>query len=136
MMWLIYFIDILEKISTFFGLIGVIILSCLALFILFYAVYCDDRYDNNKKFSNIKNYKKNMIFYIIISGLFLLISNIIPSQKTAYMMAGVYFGEKIVKSDKASNLANKTYSLIEKHLDSGIENISKELEKKVIEKIK
>jgi len=69
-------------------------------------------------------------FFCILAGAVLL-SVVIPNERTAYMMVGAYATQKVAENDKVQETGKKVLTLIEQKLDSYIDEGAKELERKV-----
>lgn len=76
----------------------------------------------------IFEYKKSIIGVFIFSILSALISVVIPDERTVYLMASGYAGQKIVESDKFQKSTNDVYEIVNMKLEQIKRDMHKELE--------
>lgn len=63
--------------------------------------------------------------FIITFFVLIILNVLIPSQKTLYTLAGVYVGVQLMENPQTNELLNKSYKVINKKLDSLIEDSEK-----------
>lgn len=133
LVWLVYFISMLESIFPVLIIILIASVVVLALMLLTSdTVSYIDKDCPKYRAANAEqvalfaarntaaeavHYKrtKNAAIVAIISA-FLLI--VVPSTKTAYIMVGAYVAQKIVQDGGVQEIGNKVYQVINNKLDS------------------
>lgn len=123
---LVYGISLLSGIGKFF--IFIIIMSTLAIIAngIHYSDYCETTEQKQRCKSRMW-----IGFWSAIFSMWVLI--FLPSEKTAYTMAGAYAAQKVAENDKVQVLSGKVLTIIEQKLDNfiddGIEEAKSKLEK-------
>lgn len=120
----VYLIGLLNPLGNFF--FGIALVSSLATFVvLLWYMYETERSEIRTKLLKV---------FTIISIMCFLITAIIPSQQTGYMMMGAYVGEELVKSktteklvDGTSEILGKVNIIVNQKLDEYIQQDKKEV---------
>ena len=63
--------------------------------------------------------------WVGIGVAFIGFANIIPSQKTAYMMIGAYAAQKVAENPKTIDMSSKVFKIIESNLDRYVDEEAK-----------
>lgn len=106
-------LHLMNAITVIFA-IGSIILGCYTI-----CAYDDDRdrfFANNKSIL-IKIYKRGIIAYIALAFTYPLL----PSEKTLYLMSGVYLGSEVIEKVKDNALLEKATKAVELKLNEILE---------------
>ena len=103
----VYLAEVVGSVSILFGIISFI--GALAVFtcIIVFSAEC-----------KMKNFKSWWITPVICCA---VVSALIPSKETMYMMAGAYAAQTVA----TSSVASKTLELIESKIDSELNNLKK-----------
>lgn len=110
---LIWFASVSTGIAKLFGTISFVTFVTAAFvlgFSLFYSFVEDEKL-------KIFEYKKSIIGVFIFSLVSGLISVVIPDERTVYLMASGYAGQKIVESDKFQKSTNDVYEIVNMKLE-------------------
>jgi hypothetical protein len=119
---LVYLASIVDTVKASAGVLFMIILIAF-LFYLFVCLMDGERVRHGKKISAV----------ILFMGLVNLFT---PSEKTIYLMAGASIAQDIANSPKTAAAMEKVYKIVEKKLDSQLEELMDKAEKKVKEQTK
>ena len=116
LVFLVWFSEVIVTLKLMFasalsGLLGV-----LLIWVVIAVVWSTDRIGNPAMVNLKAQYKK--IVGLILT--FSVLTAITPSQKTYYVMLGVYAGQEIIANPKAQALFDKSIKAIEVQLDSMI----------------
>lgn len=87
-----------------------------------------DKSWNDKKDFVAKIIKFSIPIFFVVS----IISILLPSEKTAYIMVGAYTAQKVAENPEVQKLSGKVLTIIENKLDTYVD----EAEKKIKEKTK
>jgi len=136
---LIYTISLLEKINEYSSCIrafsGAGVITCTIVYGLTFL-------ENNTDNFRIIYVKPALIKCLWFFCVSIIVTVIIPSEKTSYMMVGGYLAETVSKSDQfnkalsdSGNLAGKLTTIVNNKLDLYIKDTEKELSKGIDTKI-
>lgn len=114
---LVYLASIVDAIKVSAGVLFMIMLIAF-LFYLFICLMEGERVNHGKKISAV----------ILFMGLVNLLT---PSEKTIYLMAGASIAQDIANSPKTAATLDKVYKIVEKKLDSQLEELVDKAEKKI-----
>lgn len=89
-----------------------------------------------RKMENRPPIEKWIKRFFIILGVTSLFAIAIPSEKTAYMMAGAYATQKFTENEKVQETGKKVLKLIEQKLDTYIDEGIKDAERQATKAIK
>ena len=121
----VWFAGVVDDLSLLIGFIGFITAMSL-IFCSACAYLISDKDFNKPEIFKTKKWKFNLG---VVFGLFLcLISNLIPNERTMYLMVGAYMAQEIVTSDKFKNTSNDVYDIV----NLKIKSIKKDLEYEVV----
>lgn len=124
-MMFVWFAGVSQAIKIFLGMTSAIM--CLSvIFIPLFAgmASCDD--------STVSTLAKKLAKWLLpVAFVMFGISACMPSEKTTYMMAGAYVGQKVLVESDASQ---KVYSIINKKLDAYLTEDSTEKAEKAVRK--
>lgn len=121
---LIWFANIADSLSTFLGVIGTIMISAIIVLGLIAFLCAGVEGDTPEYFE----YKKTGVF-ILLSGLLLcLVSNLIPNERTVYLMTAGYIGQQVVTSEKFQKSTNDMYEIVNLKL----EQIKKDMKEEIV----
>jgi hypothetical protein len=126
---IIYFVDVLSKISaalSFIFVISCIVAGCSFFVWAFNADMTQYGEDYKTKAVAAKKILKSFIVIICIVG---IVDIVIPSKKTIYLMLGGYAAESIYESPEAKVFGNKLLTIINNKLDELEKSTKKETEK-------
>lgn len=110
---LIWFASVSTGIAKLFGTISFVTFVTAAFvlgFSLFYSFVEDEKL-------KIFEYKKSIIGVFIFSLVSGLISVVIPDERTVYLIAAGYAGQKIVESDKFQKSTDDVYQIVNMKLE-------------------
>ena len=121
----VWFASVTNGLSMFFWFIGFMIVG---LFTILSALsyFISDKDFNKPEIFKTKKWKFNL--GVIFGLLLCLISNLIPNERTVYLMVGAYMAQEIVTSDKFKNTSNDVYDIV----NLKIKSIKKDLEYEVV----
>lgn len=124
---LIWFANISEGLSLFIGFTG---FSIIAIFFLLTVIGMLIQADGGKV-SYMKNKKAG--FSILILGLLMcFISNLIPNERTIYLMTAGYIGQQVVTSEKFQKSTSDMYEIVNLKL----EQIKKDMKEEMVQEEK
>ena len=121
---LVYFASIVGSVSTFLGLSAFVLLSVSTVFIIVilagnlgvkqYSFDTEDELNNQLKIKSllIKSIKLTTPFAII----FALISTILPTERTVYLMTAAYATQTIAQNDRVQKIGSDVLEVVEKKL--------------------
>lgn len=123
LVWLVYFISMLDSIGPALVMILVSLGIVIPLIVLIRQIEFTPRgYDSKMEqesrattFNSLGKFIKTGTITFIVCGLLVII---IPSKKTAYIMVGAYVAQKIAESGEVKEVGSKVYAIINKQLDS------------------
>jgi general stress protein CsbA len=120
----LYLVDILHNVGVICIILLIISSITLLLTTSYYITNAEQRYST--EVNNIllckTIYKLIIPCWIVV----LLGTVIIPKQKTMYLMAGAYAGEKMIQSETG----NKVLTILNVKLDAYVDEITKKVETK------
>ena len=117
LVFLIYLAGVITSIAKFLSFIFTITISLYILYTLFYLHNNEDRWNKRDKF-----YKWPLTVILSCAA----ISTLLPSERTMWMMAGAYTGEKVMES----TIGKQTLELIELKLAEELEVIKGKVKEK------
>lgn len=112
---------VIGSMSTFFGVSGIILL-CLLLFRTIDTAIDNDTYRKKDLYPFQKSWGK---WTVAIATISLLVANLLPSEKTMYLILAGYTGQKVIQSEAA----DKVVQIINNKLDEYLVEAEKELKK-------
>lgn len=122
----VWFANITQGLSMFLGFIGFILIGLFTVLSVF-AYFMSDRDNNKPEILKVRKWKFNLG---VMFGLFLmLMSNLIPSERTIYLMVGAYMAQEVVTSNKFKSTSNDVYEIV----DLKLKQIKKELQTDVVD---
>lgn len=120
--WLVYFISMLEGLR--FVIVGMIVISLfyIPMASLYMIIDCtEEDYHSETQRKRIKQLRlqiaKSIKTVFIIFTIATILSILLPSKKTAYIMVGAYAAQRIAESGEVKEVGTKVYKLINKQLD-------------------
>lgn len=110
----LYSADVLESISSFLFVFGVIaIILAIILCIITLAAWFDDDCKHDDGATWIRNHTKRMIAVpILIAMFFFGASTLIPEKKTMYMIAGVEMADMMIQTETAKTVSNEMKNVL------------------------
>ena len=116
LMFILYFIELLSTIDKvaygfIFTLIVLGVLSQLATMVA-QDIWATQMQDTFNKFI-----KPNIKRYILVLSILLIIVILIPSERTMYIMAGLYSGDKVLDTVSQPETFQKAEQLLNRKLD-------------------
>lgn len=116
LMFILYFIELLSTIDKvaygfIFALIVLGVLSQLATMVA-QDIWATQMQDTFNKFI-----KPNIKRYILVLSILLIIVILIPSERTMYIMAGLYSGDKVLDTVSQPETFQKAEQLLNRKLD-------------------
>jgi xanthine/uracil permease len=122
--FLIYLIQFLSSLQVLFAVLASVCLATAAVLgVCWSDVSTKDEFNEdgtkrmNARLAKANSYLKRMRFYGGIGLTLVVVAILIPSQRTAYMMAGGYVTQKIAESPAAAEIGNKVLKIINAKLD-------------------
>ena len=115
-MFLLYFIETLvaiDKLLCKFIIALVLIMPFTPLFSMVANDICGISFDDVLS-KYVKPYIRQYVITLVIS---ILTATLIPSERTMYIMAGLYAGDKVLDTVAQSETFQKTEQLLNKKLD-------------------
>lgn len=111
---LIWVISILERLSALTGLFSIFLFIVLVLLLM-----------AKTESVSVKNY------WLWITGsactLLLLVSTLLPSERTAYVMVGAYAAQRVAEDPKVQQMSGKVLRVIELKLDEYVTEAEKKI---------
>lgn len=123
-MFILYFIELLSTIDKVaygfvFSLVVLGAISQLATMVA-QGIWDIEMQDTFKKFI-----KPNIKRYILVLSILLSIVVLIPSERTMYIMAGLYSGDKVLDTVSQSETFQKAEQLLNQKLDEMLGDVEK-----------
>ena len=124
LMFILYFIELLSTIDKVaygfvFSLVVLGAISQLATMVA-QGIWDIEMQDTFKKFI-----KPNIKRYILVLSILLSIVVLIPSERTMYIMAGLYSGDKVLDTVSQSETFQKAEQLLNQKLDEMLGDVEK-----------
>lgn len=113
---LVYLASISEGVKSLLAVGGMFLLFT-PIFTTIVAMWCKDFSDSEAVANAIKLKRKVSLPAFIVGLICIPLSVLIPSEKTIYIMAGVYATEQIVTNTKVQKIGNDVLEVIESKLD-------------------
>lgn len=114
---LVYLASIVNTVKAVSGMCALFILVGLVVYI----------YSALMLSSDLFHIKKTITAVVLLGS----ISILTPSEKTIYLMAGASIAQDIANSPKTAAAMEKVYKIVEKKLDSQLEELMDKAEKKI-----
>ena len=121
---LVYFASVVGSISTFLGLLAFILVSVstasiVTLLVGDLGVY-KDSWDTDQKLDNELKIKKILIksvkWTIPLTVVFALVSVLLPTERTVYLMTAAYATQTIAQNDRVQKIGSDVLEVVEKKL--------------------
>ena len=121
---LVYFASVVGSISTFLGLLAFILVSVstasiVTLLVGDLGVY-KDSWDTDQKLDNELKIKKILIksvkWTIPLTIVFALVSVLLPTERTVYLMTAAYATQTIAQNDRVQKIGSDVLEVVEKKL--------------------
>ncbi|MEG0407285.1 MAG: hypothetical protein RR623_00300 [Bacilli bacterium] len=121
---LVYFASVVEGVSTFLGFfaVGLLFISVAVIFTLLvgnlgvnqYGYDTEDELENELKIKKvlIKSIKWTIPFAVI----FALVSVLLPTERTVYLMTAAYATQTIAQNDRVQKIGGDVLEVVEKKL--------------------
>lgn len=120
--WLLYGADVLNNLGTFFTVIGIVsLIIAIPTTLCGYIIVWDIKKDrsSNEIWFEPRKYVRIVAILALVVGIALnLISIIIPSKQTMYMIAASEMGEVVIKSDEGAEIYNELKAIVMNNLKS------------------
>ena len=121
---LVYFASVVGSISTFLGLLAFILVSVSTAFIVTLLVgdlgVYKDSWDTDQKLDNELKIKKILIksvkWTIPLTIVFALVSVLLPTERTVYLMTAAYATQTIAQNDRVQKIGSDVLDVVEKKL--------------------
>lgn len=110
---LIWFASVSTGIAKLFGTLA-FVTFVITTFVLGFSLMYSFIEDEKLKIFEYKKSITGVLMFSIISG---LISVVIPDERTVYLIAAGYAGQKIVESDKFQKSTNDVYEIVNMKLE-------------------
>ncbi len=136
---LIYFAGAVNSIGSFLTLITVLLTLAMIGSIIFWVVYHDETdsawrtYTGDALVECRKTrelWRKRTIKFALLAGFTGLICNFIPTRQTVLLIAGSEMGEKVLNSEKVTNVVDPGIELITTWMKNETAEIKKKMETK------
>ena len=122
--FLIYLIQFLSSLQVVLIALAVLcLIATVILGICWSDISTKDEFNEdgtkrmNSRLAKANSYLKRLRFYGGTGIALVLVATLIPSERTAYMMAGGYVTQKIAESPAAAEIGNKVLTIINAKLD-------------------
>ena len=122
---LVYFASVVGSVSTLLCSLAFILLSVSTAFIIAllfgnlgvkqYSYDTDQELDNELKIKNILI--KSVKWTIPLTIIFALISVLLPTERTVYLMTAAYATQTIAKNDRVQKIGSDVLEVVEKKLN-------------------
>ena len=124
LMVLLYIIELLSTIDKVaYGLM--VCLVILGIMSPVYTIVAQDIRDIGMQDTFNKSIKPHIKLYILVLSILLSIVILIPSERTMYIMAGLYTGDKVLDTVSQSETFQKAEQLLNRKLDEMLGDIEK-----------
>ena len=136
---LIYFAGAVNSIGSFLALITALLIAAMIGSIIFWFVYHDETdsvwrtYTGDALVECRKTrelWRKRTIKFALLAGFTGLICNFIPTRQTVLLIAGSEMGEKVLNSEKVTNVVDPGIELITTWMKNETAEIKKRMETK------
>lgn len=121
---LVYFASVVGSISTFLGLSS-FVLFCISTAFIISLLTCDlgvKKYSSdtedalNHQLKIKSTLTKSIKWTIPFAVIFALISVLLPTERTVYLMTAAYVTQTIAQNDRVQNIGNDVLEVVEKKL--------------------
>lgn len=121
---LVYFASVVGGISTFLGL-SAFVLFCVSVAFIIVLLTCDlgvkkyssDTEDDLNHQLKIKSIlTKSIKWTIPLAVIFALISTLLPTERTVYLMTAAYATQTIAQNDRVQKIGSDVLEVVEKKL--------------------
>lgn len=121
---LVYFASVVESVSTLLGLLAFILLSVSTVFIVILLIdnlgVKEYSYDTEEELENELKIKailtKSVKWTIPLTIIFALISVLLPTERTVYLMTAAYATQTIAQNDRVQKIGSDVLEVVEKKL--------------------
>ena len=115
---LVYLISLLDKLQALTGTALVLSGVGLLLILMYISIETDWQPDDLPPF--LKRVSKVATAVFVCS---FLVTTFLPSKQTAYVLAGLYVGEKVVTNERLNKYMDKALQIVDKELDKKLEEL-------------
>ena len=124
LMFILYLIELLSSIDKVaYGLM--VCLVILGIISPVYIIVAQDIRDIGMQDTFNKSIKPHIKLYILVLSILLSIVILIPSERTMYIMAGLYTGDKVLDTVSQTETFQKAEQLLNRKLDEMLGDIEK-----------
>ena len=124
LMFILYLIELLSTIDKVaYGLM--VCLFILGIISPVYIIVAQDIRDIGMQDTFNKSIKPHIKLYILVLSILLSIVILIPSERTMYIMAGLYTGDKVLDTVSQTETFQKAEQLLNRKLDEMLGDIEK-----------
>ena len=124
LMFILYLIELLSTIDKVaYGFI--VCLVILGVISPVYTIVAQDIRDIGMQDTFNKSIKPHIKLYILVLSILLSIVILIPSERTMYIMAGLYTGDKVLDTVSQTETFQKAEQLLNRKLDEMLGDIEK-----------
>ena len=124
LMFILYLIELLSTIDKVaYGFI--VCLVILGIISPVYIIVAQDIRDIGMQDTFNKSIKPHIKLYILVLSILLSIVILIPSERTMYIMAGLYTGDKVLDTVSQTETFQKAEQLLNRKLDEMLGDIEK-----------
>ena len=121
---LVYFASVVESVSTFLGLSSFVLLCISVAFIMTlltvnlgvkeYSHETAEELNNQLKIKSI--FTKSIKWTIPLTIIFALLSVLLPTERTVYLMTAAYATQTIAQNDRVQKIGSDVLEVVEKKL--------------------
>lgn len=113
----VYLASVIGNVGVIFAITGILLVVIAAsVWGIRYLSYAEDASRSYSKDSAVKPRSKPFVYSIILGVTLMLLSALLPSQKTMYLMAGAYAGQRVVQSYTADKVLKVLNSKLDEYL--------------------
>ena len=127
---LVYFASVVGTLSGFLGLLSFLLFSVSTVFVIIllagnlgvnkYSWDTDQKIENELKIKSILT--KSIKWTIPLTIIFALLSVLLPTERTVYLMTAAYATQTIAQNDRVQKIGSDVLEVVEKKLSEMKEN--------------
>ena len=115
----LYLVDVLSRLSGFFGLIAVIVGFFIVISVVIFLAMANENTDNDLNRFFVKYGKKIIVCWLCL----LLLWAVIPRKELMYIAGGIYLGNEALENPKVKTLVERSYRILDDKLNTILQKI-------------
>ena len=115
----LYLVDVLSRLSGFFGLIAVIVGFFIVISVVIFLAMANENTDNDLNRFFVKYGKKIIVCWLCL----LLLWAVIPRKELMYIAGGLYLGNEVLENPKVKTLVERSYRILDDKLNTILQKI-------------